>query len=331
MLRKKYRNVLSILLVFSILFTGIYGWNLKQSEQSMRTASAVDSTLLIPGGMPVGIYLETDGVMISGTEKIKNENGIYEEPAKNLVKEGDYIVAVNGAKVTNKEEVIEHLENASNNFAVLKIRRKKEYIDINLKIIKNEEGEQKLGIWIKDDTQGLGTITFLTYDSKFGALGHGILDSETEQVLQISSGRLYETDVQNIVKGKNGIPGGVEGVIVYNRYNRIGNITMNNETGIYGELDKIERIFPKQEACYVAEKEEIKTGKAYIRTSLSGELREYEIEIKKVNLNTKEVNKGIEIQVTDERLLELTGGIIQGMSGSPIMQNGKIIGAVTHV
>lgn len=328
---RNYRKILVLMLVLAILFAGGYVWKEFGFHESVDTSKDVDSTLLIAGGMPVGIYLQTDGIMITGTEKIKNASGTYEEPAKNLVKAGDYIVAVNGKNVKTKEEVIEELKNESNNFVILKVRRKKEYININTQVVEDEEGNQKLGIWIKDDTQGLGTITFLTSDSKFGALGHGILESETEQIFQISRGMLYETNILNIVKGKKGTPGGVEGVIVYNRYNMIGNITKNDETGIYGKIDKIKRIFTDEQVYPAATKEDIKTGKAYIRSAISGTMKEYEINIKKVNLNTRDVNKGIEIQVTDEELIDLTGGIIQGMSGSPIIQDGKIIGAVTHV
>lgn len=328
---KSYRKMLILLLMIALLFTGYYVRSELGFQKIKDAANDVDQALLVAGGMPVGIYLQTDGVMITGTEKIKTASGIYEEPAKNLVKTGDYIVAVNGKNVETKEEIIEQLKNKSNNFVKLKVRRKMEYIDINTKIVKDEEGNQKLGIWIKDDTQGLGTITFLTSDSEFGALGHGILDSKTEQVFQISEGTLYETSILNLVKGKKGTPGGVEGVIVYNRYNVIGKITKNNETGIYGKIDKIKRIFTDEQVYPAAAKEDIKTGKAYIRSSISGEMKEYEINIKRVNLNTRDVNKGIEIQVTDGELIDLTGGIIQGMSGSPIIQDGKIIGAVTHV
>lgn len=328
---KIYRRILVLLFVFMVIFTGIYIKKEATAQKSVDTSGNMDSTLLIAGGMPIGIYLQTEGVMITGTEEIPNASGSYEEPAKNLVKAGDYIVAVNGKEVRTKEEVIEQLNNKSNIFAVLKIRRKKEYIDINTKIVEDKEGNRRLGIWIKDDTQGLGTITFLTSDSKFGALGHGILESKTEQIFQISKGTLYETSILNIVKGKKGTPGGVEGVIVYNRYNVIGSITKNNETGIYGNLDKIKRIFTDEQVYPAAAKSDIRTGKAYIRSAISGEMKEYEITIKKVNLNTRDVNKGIEIQVTDTELIELTGGIIQGMSGSPIIQDGKIIGAVTHV
>ena len=154
---------------------------------------------------------------------------------------------------------------------------------------------------------------------------------ESGCVIEMSTGRLYDTSIQNIKKGENGNPGGMEGIIVYNHYNILGSITTNTETGIYGKLDRIERIFDSKEAYPAVAKEEIQVGKAYIRCAVSGKTEDYTVRITKVDLDAREVNKGIEIQVTDKRLLKLTGGIVQGMSGSPIMQNGKIIGAVTHV
>ena len=123
----------------------------------------------------------------------------------------------------------------------------------------------------------------------------------------------------------------MEGIIVYNHYNVLGSITSNTETGIYGKIDRVDKVFKNQEAYPAASKEEIKTGKAYIRCAVSGEVKDYEIQITKIDLHPGEVNKGIEIRVTDEELLRITGGIVQGMSGSPILQDGKIVGAVTHV
>jgi len=205
------------------------------------------------------------------------------------------------------------------------------YIDVQLHPTKDEVGAYKLGIWVRDNAQGLGTITFLNADSEYGALGHGIHDVDTGKLIEMSTGRLYDTSIQNIKKGENGNPGGMEGIIVYNHYNILGSITTNTETGIYGKLDRIERIFDSKEAYPAAAKEEIQVGEACIRCAVSGKPEDYTVRITKVDLDAREVNKGIEIQVTDKRLLKLTGGIVQGMSGSPIMQNGKIIGAVTHV
>ena len=189
----------------------------------------------------------------------------------------------------------------------------------------------KLGIWVKDNAQGLGTITFLNADSRFGALGHGIHDVDTNTLLEIDNGTVYETSIKDIKKGENGTPGGMEGIIVYNNYNVLGTITENTDCGIFGTIDRIDSLFTDLKPMETASKEEIEVGPAVIRCAVEGEVKDYEIRITKIDKGTQEINKGIVIEVTDEKLLEITGGIVQGMSGSPIIQNGKLVGAVTHV
>lgn len=328
-----YRRMLIILLVFAVTVGGSYCFlQIKREELKKEVSAGTGSeNLLIPGGMPIGIYMETDGVMVLGTDEIKSSDGSSTSPAKHLVKDGDYIVGIDEEEVENKQELIEVMQNLSKKTVILHLRRKMEYIDVKIHPAKDEEGKYKLGIWVRDNVQGLGTITFLNANSEFGALGHGIHDVDTSELLEISEGTLYETSIQNIKKGQNGNPGGMEGIIVYNHYNVLGSITSNTETGIYGKIDRVDKVFKKQEAYPAASKEEIKTGKAYIRCAVSGEVKDYEIQITKIDLHPGEVNKGIEIRVTDEELLRITGGIVQGMSGSPILQDGKIVGAVTHV
>lgn len=328
-----YRRMLIILLVFAVTVGGSYCFlQIKREELKKEVSAGTGSeNLLIPGGMPIGIYMETDGVMVLGTDEIKSSDGSSTSPAKHLVKDGDYIVGIDEEEVENKQELIEVMQNLSKKTVILHLRRKMEYIDVKIHPAKDEEGKYKLGIWVRDNVQGLGTITFLNANSEFGALGHGIHDVDTSELLEISEGTLYETSIQNIKKGQNGSPGGMEGIIVYNHYNVLGSITSNTETGIYGKIDRVDKVFKNQEAYPAASKEEIKTGKAYIRCAVSGEVKDYEIQIAKIDLHPGEVNKGIEIRVTDEELLRITGGIVQGMSGSPILQDGKIVGAVTHV
>lgn len=328
-----YRRMLIILLVFAVTVGGSYCFlQIKREELKKEVSAGTGSeNLLIPGGMPIGIYMETDGVMVLGTDEIKSSDGSSTSPAKHLVKDGDYIVGIDEEEVENKQELIEVMQNLSKKTVILHLRRKMEYINVKIHPAKDEEGKYKLGIWVRDNVQGLGTITFLNANSEFGALGHGIHDVDTSELLEISEGTLYETSIQNIKKGQNGSPGGMEGIIVYNHYNVLGSIKSNTETGIYGKIDRVDKVFKNQEAYPAASKEEIKTGKAYIRCAVSGEVKDYEIQITKIDLHPGEVNKGIEIRVTDEELLRITGGIVQGMSGSPILQDGKIVGAVTHV
>ena len=149
--------------------------------------------------------------------------------------------------------------------------------------------------------------------------------------MNISAGSLYKTSIRSIVKGETGVPGSMEGLIVYNTYNRIGSIDKNTETGIYGTVEALDKLYEEQTPVETAPSGEIKLGEAKIRCYVEDEVKEYSVTITELNLESKEVNKRIVLQVTDSELLEKTGGIVQGMSGSPILQNGKLIGAVTHV
>lgn len=171
----------------------------------------------------------------------------------------------------------------------------------------------------------------MTKNNTFAALGHGIHDIDTSTLLMIKRGTLYRTSIQKVQKGSKGNPGTMEGIIVYNRFHRLGVIEKNTDAGIYGELNSDRSWIGEEVPIQVAKKEEIKTGEARIRCYIDGEVKEYTICITQIDKESDQVNKGMVIQVTDTELLEKTGGIIQGMSGSPIIQNGKLIGAVTHV
>lgn len=184
---------------------------------------------------------------------------------------------------------------------------------------------------MKDDVQGIGTLTYLTEDYRFGALGHGITDTDTGDLITISGGSLYDTNILEIVKGQRGLPGELSGVITYaNRYQK-GMIQKNTRVGIFGQADAGLAKELTGTPVEVAFRQEIKPGPAVIRSSVSGEMKEYEIQIQEIRLNESNVNKGMIFKVTDPDLIALTGGVIQGMSGSPILQNGRLVGAVTHV
>lgn len=328
-----YRRFLLVLLVLSIL--GYAGYEItKRQEQGRKkevSADTVSSDTVIPGGMPVGIYLETEGVMVLGTEKITGADGKMTEPARHLVKAGDYIVECNGKKIADKKRLQDTLKKLDAEEVVLKLRRDSGYLDVKIKPVRNKKNQYMLGIWVRDNAQGLGTVTFLNTDSRFGALGHGIHDTDTNTLMEIKDGRVYETSIRNIQKGAGGEPGGIEGIIVYNRYNVLGTIDKNIDCGIFGTLERTDNLFRNTEPVGIMATDEIKKGDAVIRCCVEGKVKEYKIRITKTDKHTKEENKGLEIKVTDPELLEITGGIIQGMSGAPILQNGKIAGAVTHV
>lgn len=325
-----YRRILIVILVLTVAFGGRMIWKEQRRQQEVNVGAIADD-LLIPGGMPVGIYMETDGVMVLNTEKIRSEDGNSYEPARRLVRAGDYIVGIGEVPVKNKKELLEEVAKLHASEVVLKLRRDEEQFSVKLKPVRGSDRKYRLGIWVRDNTQGLGTLTFLTKNSEYGALGHGIHDIDTGKLLDISKGTLYETSIRNIQRGQDGKPGGMEGIIVYNRYNVLGSIEKNTEAGIYGKLEHLDEVFGHQNPVGIMRKEEIEKGPAVIRCSIDGKLKEYDIRITKIDLHEKEVNKGIVLEVTDPELLAETGGIVQGMSGSPIIQNNKIIGAVTHV
>ncbi len=328
-----YRRILIMIVTFLIAVGG--GYYLIEYQRSRLEAEVNAATssenMVSPGGMPIGIYLETEGVMVLGTDSITAEDGMDYEPAANLVKAGDYIVALNEQTIHDKNELAETVKKLGNEDIILRVRRDEQYMNIRMKPVRLNARECKLGIWVRDNAQGLGTVTFLNTNSRFGALGHGIHDVDTNALLEIHNGRVYETSIRDIQKGQDGTPGGMEGIIVYNNYNVLGNITNNTDCGIFGTIDRIDALFADQTPMETAVKEEIVEGPATIRCAVEGTVKDYQIRVTKIDKNTSEVNKGIVIEVTDNRLLSVTGGIVQGMSGSPIIQNGKLIGAVTHV
>lgn len=291
----------------------------------------VDSQKLIPGGTPIGIYMETKGVLIIGTGTVTGMDGLNYEPAYHLVKTGDYIEGVNQKPIETKTELIDEVNACEGREVILDIRRGEELIQLKVKPVLTSPEEYKLGIWVRDNTQGIGTLTFIDENGNFGALGHGIADVDTSTLMEIEDGKLYKTKILSIVKGEKGTPGELTGFIDYDEGNIRGKITKNTEAGIFGKANEEMQREVSAQPMDICMKQDIELGPAVIRCSASGEVQDYQVEITDVNLNEDDVNKGIVLKIVDENLLNLTGGIVQGMSGSPIIQNGKIIGAVTHV
>ncbi len=319
-----------IILTLTLFMVGIYAT--KDTETEVVVSSeGTDETYVIVGGIPIGIYLDTNGVMVIDTDEIADAWGIENNPAEDIVYSGDYIIGINDIEVDTKDELIEQVSELDGSVVELEIRRDSEIIEVSVTPTLDENGTYKLGIWVRDNLQGLGTLTYIDTQSGFGALGHGINDVDTGELLEIEEGELYKASISNIIKGTSGSPGGLEGVIIYNPFNIIGEINVNSEAGIYGTVFNINDLDYEQELVPVASVDEIEEGAAAIRCTIDDEVCEYEIEIVEVNVNETEVNKGLVIQITDEELIEATGGIVQGMSGAPILQNGKIVGAVTHV
>ena len=267
---------------------------------------------VIPGGIPVGIYVQTEGVFVVGTGQIETDRGTVESPAKNILKTGDYITSVQGTEISGKKGLIEDLARFQGEELILGIRRNQEDLEVAIRPQISENGA-KIGTWVRDDTQGVGTLTYVMADGSFGALGHGISDADSELLVEVSEGKLYDCEIFEITKGQKGAPGKISGKIVYSKSNLYGEVTGNLSGGIYGKGNAhlMESVVSKP--LPIALKQEVQEGKATILSSVSGELKEYEIEIEKAYRGDNDVNKGMILTVTDEELLELTGGIIQGM------------------
>ena len=197
----------------------------------------------------------------------------------------------------------------------------------------NNKLNYMLGIWVRDDMAGIGTMTYYDDNGNYGALGHGIGDGETGELLKLDKGYLYEADILGIKRGQRGDPGELEGVISYRKTSMLGTVRQNSDIGIYGKLNDeyINEIKDKNKPYLLGFKQDLKTGEAYIISDVSGERQAYHIMMDSFDYSPSDRNKGIHFYVDDERLLSLTGGIVQGMSGSPIIQDGRIVGAVTHV
>lgn len=216
----------------------------------------------------------------------------------------------------------------------IKFLRGGEEMSADITPVRMDDGRYYMGIWVKDDLAGIGTITYYTKDGRFGALGHGIGDgTQSGNLLYANSGDLYSMKLTKIKKGKSGAPGEIGGVVYFGKKSHIGTLDCNSNLGIYGQLDSDELSEYAAEDTYypVAGKDEIHTGSAQMISEISGKLEKYNLEITNIDKKATDTNKGMELKVTDDRLIELSGGIVQGTSGSPIIQDGKIIGAVTHV
>lgn len=321
-------------------------------------------------GRLTGIYEQTEGVLVVNTTEVTDEDGKKVNPADKKVQCGDYILSVNGRTVADKEELSEAVNDIMKQYDESHedksgtVESQKEIInknksdsgeiksEINKKMVKikflrggeemsaditpvrMDDGRYYMGIWVKDDLAGIGTITYYTKDGRFGALGHGIGDgTQSGNLLYANSGDLYSMKLTKIKKGKAGAPGEIGGVVYFGKKSHIGTLDCNSNLGIYGQLDSDELSEYAAEDTYypVAGKDEIHAGSAQMISEISGKLEKYNLEITNIDKKATDTNKGMELKVTDDRLIELSGGIVQGTSGSPIIQDGKIIGAVTHV
>lgn len=292
------------------------------------SVNVIPKTSVVPIGKAIGMKLYTDGVLVVGMSEIEGKRP-YENTG---IQEGDRIIQINENDIRNTTELMKEVNDSKGNKINIKYIHEEETITTSMKPVKSGEEGYKLGLWVRDAAAGVGTLTFYEPDTKmFATLGHGILDVDTSDLIKIANGELVTTNILSIQKGEKGKPGEIRGTIEAGY--TLGRITKNTSFGVYGMLDAPSYLsISAKDAIEVATREEIKTGPAQIICELeNGKTRYFNIEIQKIFTGNNEDNKSMLLKVTDEELLEKTGGIIQGMSGAPIVQDGKFIGAVTHV
>ena len=280
------------------------------------------SDFIIPGGETLGIEINSKGIMVIGFYQI---NGKYNKGNPEL-KPGDYISKVNNIDVYTVDDLTDVIEdNISKSEVKITYNRNGKIKTTNLELVK-DDNIYKTGLYVKDSITGIGTLSYIDPETKvFGALGHEIVESNTKSTVEIKSGIIFRNYITSIDKSTNGVPGSKNAKFYYDT--TYGKIIKNTNVGIYGIYDAM---LPQKDLIEVAEPNEIKIGKAYIETVLNGEeIKQYDINI--TGINESSDIKNINFEIIDEELLDKTGGVVQGMSGSPIIQNNKIIGAVTHV
>lgn len=293
-----------------------------------------DDLRLYPGGQAVGVALHTQGVLVVGTSDLSDA---YSPARLAGVKAGDLITQAGGQTLESAEQLTALVASMGEAPLPLTIRRGESILELTLMPKRDgESGDYRIGAWVRDSTAGVGTLSF--YGAleeggalRFGALGHAITDSDTQQVLTVGRGQIMQADVVDVRKGEAGFPGELKGSFL--RENRVlGDIFVNNQYGIYGELDALPEHPLYPEGLPIGRRDAVHTGPATILSTVgTGGMREYDVEIVEVARQSEPAQRSMVLRVTDPELLERTGGIVQGMSGSPIIQDGRLIGAVTHV
>ena len=317
--RKIILSLFSVILVTILLCLPI----LAQTEN----INSDNEIRLYPGGMAFGAKIVSNGLTVVKFSETQGKNASSAYIAG--IREGDIITKINDKNITNIEDFVKEI-NSSNgkelNFTVTRSGKA-----LNFKVIPKyctDDGKYKTGIWVKDSTSGIGTITFIVPETNaFGGLGHAICDSATGNPVNLTRGSVLDVSINGVVKGRVGAAGELKGSF---KNNKIGTLTKNSYAGVFGLLSK-DTYSPPEEAMKICPKEELKAGDAYIWCTFdSDKPQKYKIEISNIDYSNSNV-KNFKVKVTDPSLLEKSGGIVQGMSGSPIIQNGKIVGAVTHV
>ncbi len=288
-----------------------------------KSGPSAAGKILIPGGQAVGVAIHTRGVLVVG---LSDGAGLQAG-----LRAGDVLLSVNGRPLESADILTETVEAAQGQpLSIVLERDGREQTVLATPAFDESSQRYRLGVWVRDSTAGVGTLTFYDPETqRYGALGHAIIDTDTGMTLSVQEGRLMQAEVVGVRRGERGMPGELKGSFLREQV-RLGAVESNGEKGIYGRMDGVVNNALYPDGLPVGGKGEVHTGAATILSTVDGsEMAEYSVEITQVNRGSEQ--KSMVIRVTDERLIAKTGGIVQGMSGSPIIQDGKIIGAVTHV
>ncbi len=300
-----------------------------------KTVSVVrrERKFIVPGGCSVGVTMFTKGALVVGVSDIVTNTGEAYNPCKEAgLQPGDVVEKAAGETIKSKEHLSELVERAKGAPIELEITRKGHKLKLSIiPILDNQDGRYRLGFWARDSTAGVGTMTF--YDpatGRYGALGHAITDLDTKERLQLKNGELVQSNIVDVRHGSKGTPGELKGSFE-NARKKLGTIEKNTEFGIFGKLHKPYKNPIYAEPLPVAAQDEVRIGPAEILTTINAGTKAFKCEIERISPQSRPSPKGMIVRITDAELLGATGGIVQGMSGSPIVQDGRIIGAVTHV
>ncbi len=294
-------------------------------------ATVTDSQKVSAVGSPVGIYLKMKNVYVAGIKDLADASGNTVTPGAYVVKEGDYITGVNGKMITTKEQLQSLVSQSEGEPLILTILRNDETMDVKIQPVLTDGGIYRIGLWVKDDMAGVGTMTYIKSNGEYGALGHGISDSGSGELLLLDYGYLYRASITSVTPSSIGSPGEITGMIAYGSSTRVGDVDKNSAVGIFGDVSSVAKQNMDMRTYPVGYKQDLQRDAATMLFGTEGNVRTYQIAIDSINYEPKEKNKAFVFHVTEKSLIEKMGGIVQGMSGSPIIQNGKIVGAVTHV
>ena len=309
-------------------------FNKKDKTDNIKNdTTTVASQRVFVGGVPLGFTIHTQGVVIVGVGEVETNIGKVNTVVNGGIEPGDILISLNDTEVNSAEDISRFLRTYSSGSVLnAKIKRGGSVICFEIvPVIDYLTNEYKLGLWIRDNSAGVGTLTYVKSDGNFGALGHAVCDIDTGVIMPIEEGNVYKCNVVGVEKSKAGKPGELRGLFLKNG-TPIGELRSNSKSGVYGTISDKKIIGSLGGEVAVADSSEVKMGPAILRTTIDGASpADYNIEIVKTSYINHNNQNSFVIKITDEKLLNATGGIVQGMSGSPILQNGKLIGAVTHV